>query len=478
MTSTRDAIVTEGKRSFESLLPPYRLKALPGKCQATHFYVPLFGASKGIPLRLVVCNKKTCGLLTFGRVTKANYDGYSVLWHNDDDRVFVILSSTLTVDHPTFGHAVEKLGEFGTTKAFLPAYLASLAEQTSTVFMTHDEVLHHVRVPEGGARDEATIYSRQALEAKAHSILGALFDPGEYLRFDGGTRADCCLSRGELSRVLLKQLKVSNAGDNGAYAFSSLYKDYGGMLVVFVPMGQNYVVVIPASEIAVGHVEFKNNSVKYGPYKVALTSLAAFERALYDAVIAGATAFEWPNGLSVNIGDLQLAAYSDARVPASLTQQIEQQNADKRQQQLGPDFLFGTPDMENSPADVLINDVLVQDKTACQENHNVMQVSLHKNAGRKNGKRTIQAYAVGDFDLLWVFMKDDNACIIPASVLAERGFLSSESCKGKTAIRIYPENHVGKLADPWARQFVLNMRGADTPAKIERILNDIKAKRA
>jgi hypothetical protein len=164
-------------------------------------------------------------------------------------------------------------------------------------------------------RDINLLRNNNEVESRAHAVVNALFDRGEYLRFGEGTRADSCLClRGDRFRVLLKQIKGSELHADGGYGFNGLDKDYSGMLVLMVPLGKDYFIAMPASAINVGGIGItRDDSPTYSPWFIKHAVYADFLRQLYYAVATGLTTFKWPSGRVVDISDIKFADYAVAR---------------------------------------------------------------------------------------------------------------------------------------------------------------------
>jgi hypothetical protein len=141
-----------------------------------------------------------------------------------------------------------------------------------------------------------------------------------------------------------------------------------------------------------------------------------------------------------------------------------------------PQAQNGSHDLEaGDPTDLLPRK---QFKTACEvSGQSGLQLNLQESAGRVNGKRTYRPYTVGAFDELIVYNIDWQAnqvhmWRIPASKLAEKGFLRTDTQDGHQGLTVYKskkrQSKHGPPPDTWTAAYYKGMEAlCDLPQAAE-----------
>ena len=163
-----------------------------------------------------------------------------------------------------------------------------------------------------------------------------------------------------------------------------------------------------------------------------------------------------------------------------------------KSQQIG-DAAFGAlgmrlrrPEMRGTTVDRILEcpdvrlqvPIRVQEKTASvrggQWNSRPgFQVDFKKNGGTIDGKRIFQPYAVGDFDIVVLYLPEGHSLrltcfyFIPAGVLRRRSFLQEPyGGGGKKTLYLYPPGtrvplKKGRVRDEWANAYLVNTLDVD-----------------
>ena len=122
------------------------------------------------------------------------------------------------------------------------------------------------------------------------------------------------------------------------------------------------------------------------------------------------------------------------------------------------------PINQNGSYDLDSQEQRLQFKLACRmANKNGLHATLHKSAGRIDGKTTYKPYSSGDFDALVVMYIDwTNNKVhiwkIPEQILLDKQCLKTEECEGKQSFYVYIPDESQRKHTSWTCEYYIGVK--------------------
>jgi hypothetical protein len=149
-------------------------------------------------------------------------------------------------------------------------------------------------------------------------------------------------------------------------------------------------------------------------------------------------------------------SFEELNIPTSINQQQEKKYRELRESKI--DFIeFINHAMEGKVYDFMIGNKKVQEKvgTIMHENPYSYLFKLAKNAGKIDGKCTSRCYEKGDCDFYWLHCKNGRFYVIPEYVLAEKGYIGTNTVKEK--LYVSPTNYTTS----WSNEYLFDYENVD-----------------
>ena len=455
--SNRSAVLKAVNEQLANLFPSPQsniLKALTQQDLASHTYTP--GASRPLmPVKVVVEQKQGCVALLEGK-----YDGLLVLWLLTG-HCLLIERSAMAVNAWTAPQVyrlhADKLVPYGG----LPCALKNWYDKS---WIPSGKRYMPLKKHETLTRDEAVNKSKplRTYESEAQeelcSILGS-----RYVLTPEACTADAGFLNDDGGLALPIQLKTASLSAKKTYKFVNT-TGYDDMILICRLRGKSTNVILPGYGAPQSvFLSTRSPSWRFTPLLVRDDQLLEFLLSLYSAVKRKDLMHTWPSGECADISQIKLLSVDTLNMPKNANRTVERGHFLWRQAMF-PDLEYVMPSVQNTSVDVLIDAVRVQDKTARPYGQGY-KTSLQKNGGRVDGRPTATAYALGDFDALCVFVPDHKYIfLIPATVLAAKGYLKTDVCSGKKNIYCYVPGYrpTGScIADTWTAEYAIATSRSD-----------------
>ena len=453
--SDRPAVLEAVNKQLANLFPDTQsniLKALTQQDLASHTYTP--NTSRPLmPLKLVVEQKQGCVALLEGK-----YEGLLVLWLLTG-HCLLIQRSDMPVNAWTgpqvYKFHADKLVPHSNVPTALQGWYNAVWSPSGKVYSgqtVHKTISREKALEKYG--------NNRLLESITQAELCGLLGPRYKLTPEACT-ADGSFCGGNKDECMPIQVKSSRIAANNTYHFSAT-SGYDNMLLLCRPMpsGGHGTCVIPGYGLRSTLCLRTSSTSMYTPYLVPDRALATFIMALFSSVQDCKTTHMWPSGTVVDIRHIRLYTHEHLSTPTNAKRLIERQFS-LRRNILFPDHQYTMPEVQNTPVDILIDTVRIQDKVARFHGQG-HTATLKKNAGRVCGKRTSMPYTIEDFDALCLFTPDHRYLfLIPAAILAARGILRSSQTCGIGSITCYVPGEYRPLrkitADTWTSEYAIKM---------------------
>ena len=455
--SDRPAVLHAVHEHIADLFPSPQsniLKVLTQQDLASHTYTPDANRPP-MPLKVVVEQKLGCVALLEGK-----YDGLLVLWLLTG-HCLLIERSDMAVNGWTAPQVYRLHANKLVPHGALPCALKNWYDKK---WIPSGRTYMPLKKHEILTRDEAVNKSKplRTYESEAQeelcSILGS-----RYVFTPEACTADAGFLNDDGGLALPIQLKTASLSAKKTYKFVNT-TGYDDMVLICRLRGESTNVVLP------GHgapdsvfLSTRSPSSKFTPLLVRDDQLLEFLLSLYCAVKRKDLMHTWPSGECADISQITLSSMDTLSMPKNANRAIERGHFLWRQA-IFPDLEYVMPSVQNTSFDVLIDAVRAQDKTARLRDQGYI-TSLQKSGGHVDGKPTAVPYAVGDFDALCVFTPDRRYIfLIPATVLAAKGFLTSGTHRGKVCIRCYSPEYKStrvRSADTWTTGYAIDTSKGD-----------------
>lgn len=311
------------------------------------------------------------------------------------------------------------------------------------------------------------------LEAKAHAEFDKILLNNMKLTGEG-CLADWAFHIGNLSQVIGIQTKTSSIDIHGnMFKFYKCDK-YDGMLLLCRPMPKipEGTIVIPGGMVHIDSIGLTiNEETKYYPYLIKDDYLAEFMLSMYESIANKSCKMTWPSGIEVDISSIKFYKFSELNIPTSKSSRVEYENSEWRKAKF-PSINYSVPLVQGTTVDQIINGITVQDKSAILVGR-YLSVNLSKSGGRNNVQ---VCYEEKDFECLWLFPNNSRRYIfiIPMFKLVEKGFIKTDTRKGKTTLHCYDKSYIkairGPKTDLWTQTYCIDTEDADIQDKVINIL--------
>ena len=216
----------------------------------------------------------------------------------------------------------------------------------------------------------------------------------------------------QMKSTLNKIIKKNNVGYN-----FSICKEYENMITICISYQDKKLWI------------FDNDDIKH-----IKTVLTIREKSKYNKFEANKE--NLVNILLEKYLQLPKFTFNELDTPLSNTVKLEYEYRKLRESKLN--FLnFINNENQGEVYDFKIVNKKIQEKVSSVKNNKIESYSfnLHKMGGRKNGKRTIQNYKLGDCDIYWLHCKDTpKFYVIPENIVAEKGYVGNSDGKPKSLI--------------------------------------------
>ena len=428
------------------------LKALTQQDLASHTYTTHMGKPL-MPLKVVVEQKQGCVALLEGK-----YDGLLVLWLLSG-HCLLIERSDMAVNAWTAPQVYKLHADRLVPQSNFPS---ALQRWYNAVWSPSGKIYSDQTAHKTISREKALekYGNSRLLESMTQAELCGLLGPRYKLTPEACT-ADGSFRGENTDECMPIQVKSSRIASNNSYRFSAT-SGYDNMLLLCRPMPSSGhgTCVIPGFGLRSGVCLRTKSTSMYAPYLVPDRALASFITALFSSVRDCRATHVWPSGKVIDISHIKFYTHEHLSTPVNAKRLIERQFS-LRRSLLFPDHQYKMPEVQNTPVDILIDTVRIQDKVARSygQGHTA---SLRKNAGRVCGKRTSMPYTIEDFDALCLFTPDLRYLfLIPAAVLAARGILRSSQACGIGSITCYVPGEYRpirrSIADTWTSEYAIKM---------------------
>jgi hypothetical protein len=231
--------------------------------------------------------------------------------------------------------------------------------------------------------------------------------------------------------------------------------------------------VIPGGLVNIDVISLTmNKGTKYYPYLIKDDDLAEFISSIYESILNKSNKMVWPSGIEVDISSIKFYNFAELIIPTSMSARIEYQSSEWRKTKF-PSLNYIIPLIQGTTVDQIINGVSVQDKSAVLVGR-YLSVVLSKNGGRNNVQIP---YEETDFECLWLFPNNSRRYIfiIPMFKLIEKGFIKTDTRKGKKHLNCYDKSYTraitGPKADLWTQNYCFDTEDADIQDQVLNILN-------
>ena len=307
-------------------------------------------------------------------------------------------------------------------------------------------------------------------EAQGQDLVESCLPAGLWSRTEEFCYADAIYGPHSAQNLLPIQIKTSTVTTKSEGYRFTLNHRYDSMLVLCIHLPSRTIYAVPGALLPdktfcgkfLGGTDDGNQD-----YIVQPDELASFLESLYAAVSAGTSNGSWPTQTLKDVSAMRMVTREEANIPRGANQRKAQEYANFRRTLL-TGLMFAPPRVQHTPVDIMLNGKRIQDKlasVATRTGSNGWRCTL----SRKSRTRGVAPYRDKDFDFLWIHIDRTLFYLIPASVLASHGILSSLSSKGATSIYLYPFG-CAKDADLWTDAFKLSYKDPGIEDKIRSIL--------
>lgn len=452
-----------------------KLIKLPFKCRNSHYYVVGDDYENVLPVKLnIACSTATRGRKFSG--LELPFTSLMLLWvpEETESRFALITPGNIKIKKATMSAVQNHCPAQVYNKSKLVSKLHRIYEERNLLFDL--QALQNITKREQMTREQwKTLPSPHGTENMSVKELSEIIGQSKFHVTLPSLKADAFFDIQSNDKVLPLQIKSSHRNKGKTYTFSACsgYK----MLLLCRPLVDETIgtLVIPG-DLAKKGIHFRETSPTYNPYVIKDSQLRTFLTDLSLAVANGKQALKWPSGKEVFISGLKLQTLDEINQSTSAEYRTEHRNQ-RRREQLLPDLRFIEPAIQNTTVDKLVETLRVQDKTGEKTAGEAFNVTLKKNAGKVNGKRTYQPYHETDFDILWVFIPGDRyQCIIPVYELVKRGKLQTSTIKGSQNVMIHLIDSSSCRGDQWTRNFCFDTQAEDFQNRVKGHLEEINTR--
>ena len=213
---------------------------------------------------------------------------------------------------------------------------------------------------------------------------------------------------------------------------------------------------------------------KYYPLFVPDSQLSNVVTGIYEAVKQGTRQTTLPSGKVLDISELELKSFADICLP-SAPSLIRAREFHMLRGHWLPVLDMPPPSELYTPVNAVLQGVRICDAVA---RHVVLVLGKYQISTPSrwvNGRK--EPMHEGEYDVLWVYHPDKvHFWLIPAHVLAQKGFLATAQQRGKFTLLTYDHSYIkpqrGKGADLWTQQYLLSSRD---PGLMEKVMQVLKA---
>ena len=265
-----------------------------------------------------------------------------------------------------------------------------------------------------------------------------------------GCLADCVIRlKGVEDDAWLRiQLKTTSSDNFNMYSFC-IKKSYPECFIVCIQLEKELFWVLDGNKDYGGRLNITQKYSKYDKFEVKKDKLAEYFKTNYE---------RYEHGL-----------FEEINTPIGVCQQREQEYRRFRESKVDLDFIY--PEEDGLVYDFTVDGKKFQEKVGTiMKGKSGITFFLHKNAGKKDGKRIYQTYNTGDNDFYWLNFPDKiHFFIIPENVLVMKGIINEERVERSCTLLLntnYKNNETY-----WANKFLLDYNNLDAD-RLREILDD------